>query len=399
MHATAPGPIKYDSMLLNLNFPSSIRSGVADTFRYELIISEAGGRVVLDTLQHFNMPVVGWIKTNAALLDVTVVQYFSTTNNYLVSSYKSIDLSSWQNIPNNDSAQINTPPHTLPPPTPEIVEYTHVNVPGGSYYNTVAGGSGFGTQLWNNVVYANYNVSIGDYAYFLFPDLGLYNLHQIASARDTVDFSVPDTLSTANFNIPSAYNSSGFVLSGYPDTTDISHQVYLTYFAGSGGLIDNASKILYPGKKGFKKYSLVIFASNGSTLNAAISLPWVDTLPNYLPIPSPDWYKISSPNNDSVTVNFQSHQPTYYTISSHIGTVRFSLFAPGDVAELHPVRFYSALKSKLLGNLDYQSIQLDNIRVNSDQQPDYKSYWAERSLIPVVFKYPSSANAYFDMHF
>jgi hypothetical protein len=394
-------PIVLDSFQISLNFPYSQYGLSIDPLKqYELIISETGGRVVLDTVTPYNTPVIVWLKTNQKLLDVTTVRKWATTNDYLVHSYKAIDLTGWVNIPENDSVQLPTGGTAAPAPVTGLLTYTHINVPYGSYYNVLAGGRADIRQTNDINAYATYNASPGDYAYLIFPDLGLYNIHRIVGAGDSVDLSKPDTTVRVSLSRPAAYTTSGFSLAGYPDPGDLSHLVNLAYYNRDGSLITDASALVYPGKKGFKKYYFSYYVSGGVNNSfASVNLPYIDTIPASLPVPDPGWYSVSLTKDTAVSVDFTIHKPTYYDVTAHLGYIQFTLTAPGDSALLHPVPFFLALKSKLLAGQNLRAMQMDNINIVTDAEPGYQAYWAGHTHIYQFGKTPGSANAIFQRHF
>jgi hypothetical protein len=399
--APAPVPVKLDSLHINLIPPTKLNGLATDPYNnYELIISEAGGKVLMDTITPYNTPIITWLKTNQKLLDITMVRKWATTGSYLIHSYKAIDLTAWQNIPENDSVQLPTGGTPLPPPVLGITTYTNVNVPMGSYYNVLNSDGADAGQAWNRIMYSRYNTFPGDYAYLIFPTLGLYNIHIITGAGDMVDLSNPDTAVWVPFNKPAAYSTSGFNIAGYPDPADLSHLVNLTYFSANGYSITDATGIFYPGKKYFKKYSFSYYVSDGTNNNSSsVSLPYVDTIPDNPPVPDPSWYTISLNQDTTVSVDFKTHKPTYYDVTSHVGDIQFRLTAPGDSTMLRPVDFYIALKSKLLGNQDLSMMKMDQISIVTDAEPNYQTYWSKRTGIYQVWKEPASANSTFQSHF
>ena len=391
-----------DSFQLNLNYPRAQNpSPYGFPSTYELIISEGGGRVVLDTVAGLNAPVITWLKTNQKLLDITIVGGAYNGSTAYVHSYKAIDLTTWVNIPDNDSIQI-TPGSTGPSaPVPGIVTYTGVNLPLGSYYDFLAYGTGSNGQAYSSTVYGDFNSPLGDYVYLIFPDLGLYNLHQLVSQNDVVDFSHPDTAVKVPFNTPAAYTTTGFSIAGYPDTTQLGNTVNLTYYDRNGQFITDATSLFYPGAKGFKKYYFSYDAYNANTGDrVTVNLPYIDTIPNNFPIPDPSWYGITKTADTGISVQFLRSSPTYYNIVSTLSNGdQFTLTAPADSTLLHPVSFYRSLKSKLLGNLDFSQMQFTSVFIMNDVQPDYRAYWVEHTQIYQLYKTPPPANSTFQHQF
>jgi hypothetical protein len=164
--------------------------------------------------------------------------------------------------------------------------------------------------------------------------------------------------------------------------------------------LTNVPSLYYPGKKGFKKYTFSYYASDNGNVNfTSVNLPYIDTIPNNLTIPDPASYTISKTTDTAVSIKYNTATPTYYEIATSIGAVQFIMTAPGDSTGLHPVSFYRALNSKLLGNLSYSSMQFTYVHFVADAQPDYQTYWAAHSQIYQAWKTPPSANVSYQRHF
>ena len=399
-HPATTAHVQLDSLHINLNFPSSQIGLNQDPLKaYELIISEAGGKVLLDSIMRYNTPILAWIKTNQTLLDITTVRAWASTNSFLIHSYKAIDLTAWVNIPGNDSVQFPSGGVSAPPAITGISTYTHVSVPLGTYYNVLAYGRANDGQVYNNVIYSDYSAPVGEYAYLIFPTLGLYNIHRITGLPDTVDLSKPDSCVSVSFSKSAIYTTAGFSLAGYPDTGDLSHTVNLTYYTQAGTPLTDATSLFYPGTKGFKKYLFSYYLSDGNNNNyASVNLPYIDSIPTNLAIPDPASYNFSLTNDTAVSTNF-THKPTYYEVTSHLGYAQFTLTAPGDSALLHPVAFYRALKSRFLGIQNFSMMQMDNINIVTDAQPEYQAYWVGHTQIYQAWKEPGSAYTTFQRHF
>jgi hypothetical protein len=351
-----------------------------------MIISEAAGKVLVDTVTPYNTPLVTWLKTNQKLLDITIIRLWATTDNYLIHAYKAIDLTRWVNIPDNDSIQFPAGGTAPPPTVMGILTYQHANVPFASYYDVLADGIANTGEATSSVVYGRFTASPGDYAYLIFPTLGLYDLHRIVGINDTVDFSTPGVAVNVPVNVPSIYTESSFIISGYPDTTHLAETVDLTYFSENQGTITDATSFFYPGANGFKKYNFSFYAADaGGDHAASLNMLYTDTVPANLSVPDPAWYTISLTTDTAVSVNFGTHPPTYYNVTSNVGSAQFTLTAPGDSTLLYPIRFYRALGSKYLGSLNINTMQMEDAYLYTDTQPDYQVYWVEHTTIFQAF--------------
>ena len=336
-HDGMPAPsIPLDSFQVNLNYPlSSIGTTSATPQQYELIISEGSGRIVMDTILYYNAPLLTWLKTKQKLLDVTLVSG-TAVSGYGVHAYKAIE---------------------------------------------------------------QFNAPIGFYAYLIFPDLGLYNLHKITSTTDMVDLSNPDVATSVPLNTPSSYSTSGFEISGYPDTNDLSHAMVLTYADRNGQAITNATNIFYPGKKGFKKYDFALYGQSSDLVNfASNNLYWLDTIPNNLSLPDPSWYTISQTTDTAISTKFNSTKATFYNIQATLGYNQFVLTAPADSNMLYPIAFFRSLNSRLLKNIDLSKMQLNTVYIWNDAEPNYGQYWINHTTIYQAWKTPMESYSTFQHH-
>jgi hypothetical protein len=75
-----------------LSYPYSSTQPAQD---FELIISEPGGKVLLDTIAPENTTIEATLQTNAMLVDVTTLAQDADTN-LTVMTYKGVNPASWQ---------------------------------------------------------------------------------------------------------------------------------------------------------------------------------------------------------------------------------------------------------------------------------------------------------------
>jgi hypothetical protein len=79
----------------------------------ELIISDTGGEILLDTMSDFSAPFTAVLKTNHTFLDVTTIDYDPQDSTHILTAYKGVNPSTWTSIRFIDySAPI--PPLLLP---------------------------------------------------------------------------------------------------------------------------------------------------------------------------------------------------------------------------------------------------------------------------------------------
>ena len=205
----------------------------------ELIVSEPGGKILLDTIAtNGSSPIVAALKTNDTLVDVTYIEP-ATTAAPLANAvtFKSINLSRLSSLGINDYKDYFNY-HLGNIPQSQIIYYNvpsqpnFYNYSGGIYFtnypNNEPNGSGADpTDHSIEVTYQNYN---GNYAYMLFPQAGLYNLHLQQNTVDSVDCSHLDTAVQLTFSRPVPFTeiSISSTLWGILDTTDLSRAIGFT---------------------------------------------------------------------------------------------------------------------------------------------------------------------------
>ena len=118
--------------------------GVAGS-QYELLVSEPGGAVLLDTLAVGNVPVIAALRTNDTLVDVTTILpqspgYFDIT------CYKSINASSISTPSQYDYTIVDG--LKTPATTPATIYY--MNIPPGILSSTLAPQFLFSNFPWND---------------------------------------------------------------------------------------------------------------------------------------------------------------------------------------------------------------------------------------------------------
>src|SRR5579863_869374 len=225
---TTPPPV-LGTMNINLACPGS---------GCELIISEPGGAVLLDTVTVNSAAVIAALKTNDTLLDVTSVVPGGGTY-YTITCFKSVNPSRITAVSINENTIIEG--LRTPATTPASIFYD--NIPTGILTYALPPELIF-TNFPNNdfndaqtipvansvlIKYGNY---VGNYAYFLLPTAGLYNLHTQVNAADTVDCTHMDTAILLTFNRPQPFTVDGLYSTfiGIPDTTDLTKIIAFSDF-------------------------------------------------------------------------------------------------------------------------------------------------------------------------
>lgn len=337
----------------------------------EVIISESGGKVLLDTLGPINNSLVATLHTNQKLLDYTLIYYDSYSSVYVVTTDKGVDLSNWTELQQSSySAFISS----LPSRQASIL-YTNIPLNQGSIYmNDYVGSNGYSTISGppNSYGFTYTQYGTNNYMYLLFSGTGLYNFHIPKGLTDTVDLSHMDTAVTLNFKMPVGYTVNSSYLIGIMDTTDFGRSVIL---------YDN---LVYPGqpdmeypRKLVQKYEPYIYASNGNGQNYFAYYGYGDSIPATLPIPNASAaYTISASQNTNFSVKFGSVSPSYYTSSWNSTTIRWTLNSSPDSTTLNPVGLLTSLNSKMLKGQNFSGLAAFGFGYESAQGFKYQDFFS-----------------------
>jgi hypothetical protein len=356
---TPPDAIKHISTIY---LASATQISYDSLKNFELIISEPGGKVLLDTVAALNTQLNADLKTGKNTLDMTVVVYDASAHYYRVIAEKSVDPSAWAYLPGSDSL-IGTPPSTGGAPTPfqDTIIYTHVPVANWEPYIFTQYTGGSGTQYINNgsnTITESYYRYPNTYAYLLFTNAGLYNLHLIRG-HDIVDISHMDTAVRRNFTVPAGMKKTAFYAYGYPDSTDLTQPVMLNFFNVTNLYKDD---LIYPGRKTFQKYNWGLYLQDTvNRINVNYINNWCDTV-NMTPfLPDAGYLTVNSTRNNNFSVQFNSRRPGYYATQWNATGFTLVMNASADSTTLDPLGYLTALKAKLLAGQDLSTMKLNDL--------------------------------------
>ena len=356
----------------------------------EVIISESGGKILLDSTGPFNNSLVATLHTNQKLLDYTVIDHDSITSMYYADTYKSVDLSNWTDLYQGDySAPI---PQVATKPASIVYSNIPYN-PGAAYLNNYIGGGGFlpFSGPPNTLAY-NYTQFTNNYVYLLFPGTWLYNFHLPQGLSDTVDISHMDTAASFNFKMPAGNTVSNSLLFGFMDTTDFGRSVILF---GNGFYSGLGKDMVYP-RKVVQKYETFVNADNVNGKNIFAYYTYGDSVPATLPIPDLSAaYTISSSQNTNFSVKFGSASPSYYFTLWNSSGVRLTLYSSPDSTTTNPVGLLTSFKSKMLKGQDLSGMALSIFEYESTQGFKYQDFMSyihnsdmiKKHRVPVSIKF------------
>jgi len=330
----------------------------------ELIVSEPGGKILLDSVvASGTAPIVATLQTNDTLVDATVIGQYVHGSLTEIETFKNVNLARLSSLIRN-SYNLS---YKMPASTQAQLVYYNIpsqidlSGPNDSVcftsYPSYSGGEGMVTSPNNHYVTVSYNGDFGNLHYLLFPQVGLYNIHNQQNAIDSVDCTHLDTAVMLTFNRTVPFTSAGYSsLYGIFDTTDLSKAISFT------SLISPCTKagvdFEYPPII-VQKYEMNYFAtySNNDQLNY---YAYTNTLPQTLPLPQASDFSISSAQIDNFNITFPNTKPTNYQIVLGADTtLNYTMYvSPDSAAALHPLTYLTNLKSKLLQNANLSKLQL-----------------------------------------
>src|SRR5579863_1302474 len=202
------------------------------------------------------------------------------------------------------------------------------------------------------------------YNYLLLTQSGLYKLYKPSSSFDTVDLSnmdtaVPVTLNrTTPFSIQPGFSPYPTLLTGVPDTTDLSSAILLSTETPPLPHSDFAIP-----KTPMQKYELRLSAAN-SVGDNVFFYNYGSTVATTPVFPDPNSFNILSNQTDSFNVSWSGTRPSYVWTQWGNNTVFLELYNSPDSTVQHPTSFLTGLNSKLLkgqplGGMTISSIQIE----------------------------------------
>jgi hypothetical protein len=387
-HPRKPGD---STLVIDLIYPNTDTTGFSGT-NFELIISEPGGRILLDTIAPYNAPIIATMKTAELLVDVSTVVHFPSFDGYSAIVYKSVKPEQWMTLPGNPI------PLFYPNAIPATITYTNVpqadpnTIHFGSLPTNNSNGANITYDNPDNQIDISYEgLSGNNFAYLLFPTLGLYSYQMVPTSSDTISLSQMDSTVKVFYNMPSQYSLSVTYMTGYLDTTDFTKNLSLYSYYAPLPLGD----LQYPPHSvvPVQKYALDVDAStaNGEYLSYRTfgATPPSGTLT--LPLPAIPIYTLNSTANDSFSVSF-SQRPTNYGTNWSTGNINMSIIASPDSTQIRPLPLLTSLHSKLLQGQTLSTLTLQNFNYENIPGVDYNSYYLHQTNSAQVTKNPFASD-------
>ena len=357
--------------------PVTMKLNLATSFpNEEIIFSDSGGKVLLDTMSPYPNPLVASLRTSQTLIDLTTIVYDTPEARYEVSTIKAINPSLWgavdpniyysnSSYPNLSATNatvhyINTPPYIS---NGQFLIDDYV-----SQFNFTSGTPSYG---YLDVTYSSYNPA--NYVYLIFPYSGLYNFHiPPQGTADTVDLSTMDTAVTINYVKPPGYSVTYTYLYGIMDTTDLTRTLAL--YRDFSGI--NIPDVEYP-KKYVQKFEFNMNISIDNT-HSDNYYSYGDTIPSTLYWPSDIDYTLPSNQFTAFQVAFApTVHPAEYGIAWSKNNLLYSIIAPSDSTTLNPQDMLSSLKgAKLLQGQSLTGLRLGSFVFETPGTLSYADYYS-----------------------
>jgi hypothetical protein len=345
---------------MNINLSTS-------TPNEEIIITETGGKVLLDTMSPYPNALVATLKTNQTLVDYSLVYYDTVNTKYVIKTCKGVNPSKWL------SADAQSYLVVYPARTSIQANVVYKNVPPVSLASIwlidYVGNLGDGYSYPPGYILVNYSqASPSDYVYLLLGAVGLYNFHIPQGVNDTVDLSHMDTAVTLNFNLPSTFTVQSTTLNGIIDTTDLSKSLWLfLYLPGV-----QTWNLEYP-RKLVQEMELLVNASN-STNGYATYYSYGDTISPTLPLLDQSAYTLSSTQFNNFAEQFTTVHPSYYYSQWMGGKIIYQLYASPDSTNLNPQALLTSLNSKILQGQALSGLSLSTFYFENATGLDYADF-------------------------
>ena len=345
-------------------------------YTFEVIISEPGGHILLDTVTTSNGPLVTTLTSPDSLIDVTTITK-DTSGYYAVYAYKGANPSGWGWSEPLPSYQLQYPtgPYTqaslfcknLPP-------QANLTTPSAIFYDVILNNLAYEGNLTGydnvaNTVSVGYNRFANAYNYLLLQYSDLYTLYKPQSDDDTIDLTHLDTAVKVLFNRPYPYtiifygSQNPTMLVGLPDTTDLSQAILFSAIGHQLTYSSDGADFEIP-KMAMQKYELRLDATISNN-DQVYFYSYANSIPATPVFLDPNSFTVLSTQSDSFSINFTAIHPSYYYTQWSTNNVTLQLWASPDSNTVHPVSFLNGLKSKLLKGIPYSNLQLTNLQLET----------------------------------
>jgi hypothetical protein len=354
---------------LKINLISAIGS-LPDTATtsIELVISEPGGKVLLDTITPEYTHITTSLSTNATTVDLTTVVYNSLLTTYFATTYKSVNPSNWAG---DYSLGYYNP--TGPGPAvmlPDTLTFTNVPSISAIFFSqNIFTGLNEDLTIPNTII-EKYSMVPGNYAYLLCATVGSYKMVIPNQSNETVDCSTMDQALSASFTPSSYFGFFSSFLLGYPDSTNLNSEILMYQNYAPEHL--NIPQLEYP-TKNIQKYALTAQFSHGNNEFVEV-YSYSNTINTNITYPDPNSYTLGAMQNTQFTLGWNGAKPTYYSTSWRDSTVSWTIYASPDSTTLNPIGLWTAQKPKMLQGQDLTKLALGEFQFETVSGYNYAGY-------------------------
>ena len=360
--STIEGAIKLNLISSEPYMPDSVRTNV------ELIISEPGGKVLLDTITPANTHITASLSTNATTVNLTNIYYDAAEKVYVAKTYLGVNPSGWA----GDYSLSYYNPYGPRPAvmTPDTI--TFANIPS---QNDLVFSQNVFTGVNENIAIPNtaieeYSMVPGNYAYLLCSTTGQYKMVIPDQSNETVDCSTMDQAATGSFNSSSYFTHYFTAIYGYTDSTNQNSQIWL--YLNDSSLVNTLPQLEYP-TKNIQKYAVTAAFSHG-IWELAQWYACSDMVNTNITYPDPGSYTLTATQNTHFSVNWNSAKPTYYTTYWGDSMVSWTVYSSPDSTTLNPIGLLTAQKSKLLQGQDLTKLTFGEFQFETVNGYNYAGY-------------------------
>ncbi|HLZ89205.1 MAG TPA: hypothetical protein VKQ52_18240 [Puia sp.] len=341
-NSNPPQPSPSDSLRtynLAFSYPDSSRTPAAD---WELIVTEPGGKQLLDTIVPVNTPITATIHTTHSLVNLGSVYRAPTDTSATVRIITGIDPATITSpVPN-----FVTSPQLLGPTVNRAIYYQ--NIPANDINHRI--------YYSQDILPVNFDINsfghmprrVGNYYLINYASKGLYHFYpwRDGSATDTFDLALlTDTSTQLNLTTHAGYGRPLCWVVGIMDTTDYRKSVFLYNYIYNIYQTVSAD-IVYP-TKNVQKFELRgTYIGNDST--EVTIYTYGNTVTADHPFMDASIFTLLSRQQDSFAVKFSTTQLSYYGTYWKIPGLDYYTYSSPDSPVSHPLALINSLKSRKL---------------------------------------------------
>lgn len=366
-HVNPPTPPTDGTLKLNLissepYWADSVKTNI------ELIVSEPGGKILLDTITPANTHITASLATNASTVNLTNVYYDALEKIYIAKTYTGVNPSGW-------AADYILSLYGPSGPRPAVITpdtLTFANLPSQNdliFSQNLFGGLNENLTIPNTVI-EQYPMVPGNYAYLLCPATEQYKMVIPNQSNETVDCSTMDQAASGSFNVSPYFTYYFTSIYGYPDSTNLNSGIWL--YLNDSSFVYTMPNLEYP-TKNIQKYAITAAFSH-TIWELAQWYACSNTVNTNITYPDPNSYTLAATQNTNFAVTWNAAKPTYYTTYWGDSIISWTVYASPDSSTLNPIGLLTAQKSKLLQGQDLTKLTIGEFQFETVNGYNYAGY-------------------------